>query len=79
MSLTPVLKSEDEHLHSYLVSLRETLVECYTTIVHGVTQNQSKFILVNNSSALMSFLGGLMQQQINPSMVNFFLTNILRS
>lgn len=37
MSLTPVRKSDDESLYSYMISLRETMVECYTTIVHGVT------------------------------------------
>jgi hypothetical protein len=36
-ALTPVLKSDDENLFSYMIQLRETLVECYTTIVHGVT------------------------------------------
>jgi len=35
-SLTYVRESDDEDLARYLTHLRETLVECYTTIVHGV-------------------------------------------
>jgi hypothetical protein len=35
-SLTSVKESEDIDLAEYLNHLRETLVECYTTIVHGV-------------------------------------------
>ena len=33
---------EDPDLYSYLIQLRDTLVECYTTIVHGVTQAHTK-------------------------------------
>jgi len=28
---------DDADLVQYLIQLRETLVECYTTIIHGVT------------------------------------------
>lgn len=73
MSLAVVRKSDDQALYEYLITLRETLVECYTTIVHGITESASKFILINHSSNLMSFLGGLMQRPIDPSLVKLFL------
>jgi hypothetical protein len=37
---------EDAELGEYLVSLRETLVECYTSLVHGATQAHTKASLV---------------------------------
>jgi len=37
-SLTGVSIEENEDLYHYLIELRSTLVECYTTIVHGVNQ-----------------------------------------
>ena len=39
LSLQRVTYDADEDLATYLNSLRETLVECYTTIVHGVNQS----------------------------------------
>jgi hypothetical protein len=41
-SLAVLSADEDEELHRYLNDLRSTLVECYTTIVHGVKQPQMK-------------------------------------
>jgi hypothetical protein len=41
-SLAVLGPDEDEDLHRYLNELRSTLVECYTTIVHGVNQPQTK-------------------------------------
>lgn len=35
MSIQTVTKEEDPDLAAYLILLRENLVECYTTIVHG--------------------------------------------
>ncbi len=39
LSLQSVTPEEDPDLFAYLNKLRETLVECYTTIVHGVNQS----------------------------------------
>ena len=36
-SLNTVKLEDDADLYQYLNQLRETLIECYTTIVHGVT------------------------------------------
>lgn len=36
--MNTVSEDEDPELYYYLIQLRETLVECYTTIVHGVTE-----------------------------------------
>lgn len=33
--------SDDEEMRTYLVSLREALVDCYTSVVHGVTLAQA--------------------------------------
>ena len=36
LSLTTVDPLKDEDLSTYLVQLRETIVECYTTLMSGV-------------------------------------------
>ena len=38
--------NEDEEMLSYLSKLRETLVECYTSIVHGAEMSGEKAVLV---------------------------------
>ena len=38
-----VTRDEDPDLAIYLNSLREALVECYTTIVHGVSQSNNNY------------------------------------
>jgi hypothetical protein len=45
-SMQVVKEEDDAELAGYLILLRETLVECYTTIVHGVTQAQTKATLI---------------------------------
>ena len=37
LSLKVVSESEDEYMAEYLKELRDTLIECYTSIVHGIT------------------------------------------
>lgn len=46
LSLQVIDPEEDPDLCAYLNLLRETLVECYTTIVHGVNQSMTKQCLV---------------------------------
>lgn len=54
--LTVANADEDPELALYLVQLRETLVECYTTIVHGVTHTQTKASLVRFAPSILQFL-----------------------
>lgn len=38
--------SDEEEMMNYLATLRETLVDCYTSIVHGVTTSGEKGPLI---------------------------------
>jgi uncharacterized protein YutE (UPF0331/DUF86 family) len=56
LSLQKVKEEDDSDLFAYLIQLRETLVECYTTIVHGVNQEQTKKQLVSYAPTIFMFL-----------------------
>lgn len=45
-SLQIKMFEEDEDMLNYLAELRDTLVECYTTIVHGVKYTSRKEPLI---------------------------------
>ena len=45
-SLQRISEDQDADLAAYIISLRETIVECYTTIIHGITTQQTKSYLV---------------------------------
>ena len=38
-------QEEDEDLHDYMEQLRDALIECYTAIVHGVSESKNKDVL----------------------------------
>lgn len=68
MSLTsPDQFEDDPDIADYLIQLRETLVECYMTIVHGVTQQQTKANLVPFAQNILGFLQQLTTPQLNPT------------
>ena len=71
-SLQVVRAEEDQELSQYLIQLRETLVECYTTIVHGVTQASTKATLINYSPTIIKFLQALVSVELSPSKVIFY-------
>ena len=71
-SMQSVTKEEDNDLNAYLIQLRETLVECYTTIVHGVTEAQTKATLVRYAPTILQFLDALANRNLNPSKVFSF-------
>lgn len=55
---------------SYLKQLRETIVECYTSIVHGVTTSDNpndKMPLIKYSQSLLTFLAQASDKAYNPS------------
>lgn len=55
---------------TYLKQLRETIVECYTSIVHGVTTSdnpQDKLPLIKYSQSLLQFLAQASDKAYNPS------------
>ena len=71
LSLQVVYPEQDEDLANYLVQLRETIVESYTTIVHGVNDKETRAFLVKYSPNIIAYLQQLVQKPLNPSMVSF--------
>jgi hypothetical protein len=69
LSLQKVKEEDDSDLFAYLIQLRETLVESYTTIVHGVNQEQTKKQLVSYAPTIFMFLQQLVNRDMNPSKV----------
>jgi len=45
------------------------LVECYTTIVHGITQAQTKANLVGFAPNIITYLQNLVNPALSPSKV----------
>ena len=72
-SVNVVKEEDDSDLAHYLVKLRETLVECYTTIVHGTTTQATKPILVKFAHTIIYFLQTLVSKDMNPSKVQYLL------
>lgn len=55
-SLAILGSDEDEELHRYLNDLRSTLVECYTTIVHGINKPQTQAHFASFAPNILQFL-----------------------
>jgi len=55
-SLTIVNFDEDEDLATYLTQLRETLIDCYTSIVHGIRNDATKDLFIQYCPSIFSFL-----------------------
>jgi|LauGreDrversion4_2_1035121.scaffolds.fasta_scaffold825089_1 hypothetical protein len=55
-SLAVLGSDEDEELHRYLNDLRSTLVECYTTIVHGINKPQTQANFAGFAPNILQFL-----------------------
>lgn len=65
---------------TYLKDLRATIIECYTSIVHGVSQVISpndKIPLIKHSQQLLYFLAQSSDKAYNPSKVSQFVINYL--
>ena len=60
---------EDEEMLDYLQRLRETLIECYTTIVHGVKQSSYTRPLIQRSQNIFTFLQSVCDKVHSPSRV----------
>ena len=63
---------DDDDMKNYLKLLRETIVECYTSIVHGVTtsdDNNDRMPLVKYAPSLLQFLASASDKAYNPSKV----------
>ena len=65
-----VSKDEDEDLHNYLKNLRDTLVVCYTTIVHGVNEQNTKQYLAQYTPNIFLYLSQIMSKEFSPNLVN---------
>ena len=55
-SLTVVTYDEDEEMAQYLQQLRETLVECYTSLVHGIQASNMTQPLIQFTPSLFAFM-----------------------
>jgi hypothetical protein len=58
---------DDPDILDYLTKLRETLIECYTTIVHGVKQSSLHKPLIDHSPAFFLFLERCVDKSVSPS------------
>ena len=67
MSMTQVDESEDADLYDYLEQLKSTLIETFTSIVHGMCEAQDKSVLVNSVERIMQYLEALMTSDKIPS------------
>ena len=68
-SAIPTSKEENADIATYMDQLREALVECYTTIVHGVSQSANKSVLVKYAPSIILYLSKLVEKDMNPSKV----------
>ncbi len=62
-----VVEGEDEDIVDYKRKLRETLVDCYTSIVHGISQNNAPDILSQNLDSLFTFLQRCCSPELRPT------------
>ncbi|CDW87040.1 importin subunit beta-1-like [Stylonychia lemnae] len=68
-SLSSVSDDADPDLYTYLRQLRVQIVECYTTVVHGVHQLQHKQYLAQFVPNIMVYLQQLLEKTYSPSLV----------
>ena len=64
---------DDEDMKEYLTKLRSTIIECYTSIVHGVTTLNNpgdKLPLIKHAPTIIGFLAQASDKAYNPSKVN---------
>lgn len=64
MSLQSVRVEDDPDLAAYLTQLRDTLIDCYVTIVHGVANSQAQQNLVNYAPSIIKYLCDLYSPMI---------------
>ncbi len=69
-SLMVANEDDDEDLAAYLSQLRDTIVDCYTSIVHGIRTNESKAQFVHQSPNIFNYLGILVSKPYHPTKVN---------
>ncbi len=78
LSLSTQQFLDDEDMLDYLQRLRDSLIECYTTIVHGVKQSAYTRPLIQNTPTIFKFLEEASTNKVhNPTMVttHCFLTS----
>jgi hypothetical protein len=51
----------------YLQQLRETLIDCYTSLVHGVSRTNFREPLVQYAPSIFNFLTTIVSKAYNPS------------
>jgi hypothetical protein len=66
-STNVVSVEEDEDFAGYLSSLRESLIECYTSLVHGVGKSKFREPLVQYAPNIFNFLNTILGKAFNPS------------
>lgn len=76
-SLRTEIADGDEDTLAYLLSLRETLIECYTTIVHGVKLSANCVPLIQNSQNILQFLCFCLDDKFNPSKVSSYFVYVM--
>lgn len=69
-SLMNISKAEDEDLYNYLKNLRDTIVVCYTTIVHGVNEQTTKQYLAQYTPNIFLYLSQIMSKEYSPNQLN---------
>jgi len=65
-SLSVSAFSDDEDMLKYLSQLRETLVDCYTSLIHGITMSNLLEPLKQIAPSLILFLGNCTDKSLNP-------------
>lgn len=72
---------EDDDLAAYLSRLRETLIDVYASIIHGITNHESKTMFVQYCPTIFKFLQEVVSKPYNPTKVknytNLFFINII--
>lgn len=66
------MKDDDPDLADYLQELKHTLIETFTSIVHGMTGSKDKSILVTESAKIVDYLQALITGGNTPSTVSLF-------
>jgi hypothetical protein len=57
-------------MEEFLASLRITLIDCYTTIVHGVKNTSNHGPLIQHCPVIFSFLEQCVEKRNNPTKVS---------
>jgi len=61
------IQDEDAELAEYLQELKHTLIETFTSIVHGMTKSKDKTILIRETEKIVEYLQALITGQHVPS------------